>query len=83
MQEFIAHNGGLMATVALTVMCLNILMTALKTVLEKIKDKTETQADNKMYDIVTKICNILSTVIDWTSANKEHNDDTEPTKPTA
>ena len=78
MQDFINSNGGLMATVGLTVLCLNIFLTAVKTVLDKVKDKTESKADNKLFDLVTKLLVVLSVIVDWTSANREHKDDPAP-----
>lgn len=72
MKEFILNNGGLMATVALVVVCLNILLTSVKVVLEKVKDLTPTDVDNKAYDALSKVMGVLSLIVDWASANKEH-----------
>jgi len=43
-----------------------------KTGIEKIKDKTATDGDNKAYDLISKISGILSKAIDYVTANTQH-----------
>lgn len=75
MKDFITNNGGIIATLGLMVMCLNIGLTALKTILEKVA------AGSSELSLVTKACNVLSMIIDWLTANKEHKDDPPKSTP--
>lgn len=49
---------------------LNALLTGLKVLLDRIKDKTVTNFDNKMDDIVTSILSWVSKTIGFLTANK-------------
>lgn len=80
MQEFIQQNGGVVATTVLVLISFNFVMSGLKAALEKIKDKTASQVDNKIYAIITKILTISEAIVDWLSGNREHPKD-EPSKP--
>lgn len=72
MKEFIAANGGIVAASALTIMALNMVLSGLKAGLEKIKDKTTTEADNKAYAIISSVSGFLSKVLDVIGYNPEH-----------
>lgn len=62
----------LMAKVALTVVCVNIALSAAKQILEKIKDRTSTDLDNRAHAIVSRVTEVTSKVVDWLSANTPH-----------
>ena len=81
MQGFIESQGGLLATILLTAMCLNILLTALKTIVEKISGAIPSETESKILSALQKTCDILATIIDWTSANRAHNDNPPANKP--
>lgn len=68
----LAQNGELMQVVAVTVICVNILLSALQKVLLLIKDKTKTKADNKAYIVISQILGAMAQVVDWASANRKH-----------
>ena len=53
------------AMIAGIVVGLNLLLSGIAKILEMIKDKTASQADNKAFDIINKIVHALSKVIDW------------------
>jgi hypothetical protein len=72
MKEFIAANGGLIATSALAMISINLVLSGLKAGLEKIKDKTATTVDNKVYDIVNTVSGFLSKILDVIGYNPEH-----------
>jgi hypothetical protein len=50
----------------------NVAVSATQKVLEVIKDKTESKADDKLYDFLHKYAGYVQKGIDWISANREH-----------
>jgi len=70
--EFLTQNAQLIGTVVLTITCFNILLSSVDTVLEKIKDKTASQLDNKLYAVVHPAVGFLKSVLDFLGANREH-----------
>lgn len=72
MSDFIAVHGGMVASILLAVVCINVALTAIKTILEKIEPTPEQLAASKFYQVVCKVVGVLTKVIDWLSANKEH-----------
>lgn len=54
---------------ALVVVCVNTLLTALKKVIDKVKDLTPTDLDNKAAVIVGKILAVTSKILEFASAN--------------
>lgn len=72
MFEQILANGQMIATVVMVLVCVNIALSAAKQILEKIKDKTASNADNKAYEIISKVSDVLAKVVDWFSANISH-----------
>lgn len=73
MKDIISHYS----IVILIVMCLNVALTAVKTILEKIEASTpEVEGPDskivKAETLIAKINGWLKTFIDWVSANKEH-----------
>jgi len=68
----LSTDSAMLQVVITLVICLNVLLAAVKTVLEKVKDMTKTDADNKAYAVVAKVAAMLSKVVDWVSANIEH-----------
>lgn len=57
--------------VAILVM-VNLGISALTAALEKIKDKTSTDLDNKAYAILHVAADVLQKVLDFVSANRPH-----------
>lgn len=55
------------------VMSLNMVLSSLHKSLEFIKDKTESKADDNLYAILTNILKVLGVVIEFLSANPNHN----------
>lgn len=72
MNELIERSGGLVSFVVLVAMCLNIALSALSSILEKVKGLTESKLDDKAAEIVMTIINILQKLIDFASANRQH-----------
>ncbi len=72
LQQFIESSGGVIPATVILMLALNAALTGLKSALEFIKDKTATDADNKAFLVVSKLCGILSGIIDWATANKAH-----------
>jgi hypothetical protein len=78
MKEFIAANGGLIATAAMAMIAINLVLSGLKAGLEKIKDKTASDVDNKIYAAISAVSGFLSKILDVIGYNPEHKD--EPKK---
>lgn len=57
------------AEVLLVLICFNVAVSAIYQILEKIKDKTATDVDNKVYEFIGKYAGWLQKVIDYISAN--------------
>lgn len=81
MQDFINQAGGPFPAILLVVVAFNTFMMGLKAGLEKIKDKTTNQVDNKVYDFTNKIVSFLSGVIDVFTGNLAHPKPQAPTPP--
>jgi len=58
--------------VLLVVWCANVALTAVSSILDKIKDKTDTDADNKASDFLHKWLPKVQSIIDWLTGNKAH-----------
>jgi len=58
--------------VILILFFVNAILSGLSVTLEKIKDKTESQWDNKLADYVSKGLGYLQKVVDFISANQKH-----------
>lgn len=73
MIQLLASKIGLdVAKVLVYVVSFNFFLGGLRTALEYIADKTETDLDNKILKWVNKIMIIMTKAVDWMSANKEH-----------
>lgn len=77
MLELIQANGGLAITVSLILVCLNILLTAVKLVCEKIEAATpEVEGPQTVVVQVRvwagKIAGWIAPLIDWLTGNKAH-----------
>lgn len=72
MKEFMLENGGVLAVASMAALMLNLFLSGLSKALEVIKDKTKTEADNKLYDVVQKCASVLQKVVDWSSGNRQH-----------
>jgi len=72
MGEILAQHGDTMQIVAVTLICINIVLSALQKVLELVKDKTKTKLDDKAYTIVSGLIAFMTSAVDWASANRAH-----------
>ena len=54
------------------IIAFNLLLSGFHKALEVIKDKTSTDLDNKLYDIVGKIAQVLQKIIDYIGMNRAH-----------
>ena len=72
MKEFIAANGGVIGSTIIIMVSFNLFLAGLSAGLEKIKDKTETQVDNKAFEIVSKVSAFLSKIVDTVGYNPKH-----------
>lgn len=61
---------GLVLKVILVLLIANAVLSGLSVALEKIKDLTKTEADNKAYAVISKIADVLKKVTDFVSANR-------------
>lgn len=68
--KFFENNT--VAIVIAYVIAFNLFLSGLKVALEKIKDKTTNQVDNKLHTGVSYIVNFLSKIVDWLGANTKH-----------
>lgn len=62
----------LVAQVIVYVVAFNVALTGIKSGLDMIKDKTASQTDNKIADVLGKITGLLSKLADVIGYNKEH-----------
>lgn len=72
MKELIDAHGGVASLVLLVMVSVNIILTAVKALIEKWQPSPEQQANSKVDQIVTKILGFTSGIIDWLTGNKEH-----------
>lgn len=72
MNELIEKAGGLGPSIVLVAVCLNAGLSALSIILDKIKDLTPSEADNKAAAIVKSAVAGLQKIIDFFSANVKH-----------
>ncbi len=71
-QELIDKAGGIGPSVVLIAICLNAGLSAVGLILDKIKDLTPGDADNKAADFVKKAIGAVQTIVDFLSANNKH-----------
>ena len=69
--EFFKNPAGIASLVAVLV-AINIILSGISKLLEVIKDKTQTQADNKAFEIVGKMSTFMQKAIDWMQGNRKH-----------
>lgn len=69
--EFI-EQWPLVLQVLAFVAAFNIALSGLKAALDLIKDKTATQVDNKIADVIGKIAGLLSKALDAIGYNPKH-----------
>lgn len=81
LSQFIAQNGGLVATILIVVVALNLLLSGISKALEVFKDKTATNIDNKIFDALAKVLSVLQKIVDWGSANRKAPSAEEKPKP--
>jgi hypothetical protein len=72
MNALITQAGGLLPAVILLMVCTNVVLTAVKTIIEKIDPTDEQRASNKFYPFLAKAVATLTSAIDWMQGNKEH-----------
>jgi hypothetical protein len=65
-------NAELVGKVLLIMMIVMGCLSGMSLALEKIKDLTESDLDNKIYAVVSKIAGALQKVVDFISANRAH-----------
>lgn len=54
------------------VVAVNLFLSGLAAALYKVKDLTKSDADNKLYAVISKASMLLSKIIDFASANIKH-----------
>ncbi len=69
LKDFIAQNGGLVGAVSVILVCVNILLTAVKAVLEKLQPN---QPVTGVKSILVKVSGVVQGLIDWMTGNKAH-----------
>ncbi len=72
MNDLMASQGGAIGVILLVLVCINVLLTAAKTIFEKIEPTPEKQAASKFYQGLSKVLKVLSSIIDWAQGNKAH-----------
>lgn len=72
LNELIEKVGGLGPAVVLILVCLNTLLSALSLILDKIKDFTPTDTDNKAADALHGVLTAIQKILDFLSANVKH-----------
>ena len=72
MNEIIEKSGGMLPFVVLVAVCLNLALSALSAILDKIKGLTESKLDDKAAEIIGSIIGLLQKLIDFASANRPH-----------
>lgn len=70
--EIIEKVGGIGPSVILIAFCLNAGLSALSLILDKIKDLTTSEVDNKAAEIIKAIVVGLQKITDFLSANISH-----------
>ena len=63
------------------VMTLNVVLSALYKGVETLKDKTNSQLDNKLYSVLGKSLGVVSFLIQILSANPQHDSKPSPQNP--
>lgn len=71
------NQQGLWPTILLIVWAGNVILTAIKTVLDKLETMlvpagSPPDSIGKMALLIGKVCGYLSSIIDWQTGNKEH-----------
>lgn len=67
--KLLTNTDSVLLVVALVVIGLNILLTALKKIVDLVKDKTAVTWDNALSDTLGKILGGISKVLEFASAN--------------
>lgn len=62
----------LLAKILMVLVIVNVSLSALSMVLEKIKDMTSSNVDNVIYKYVSFVAGGLGKLVDFLSANKKH-----------
>lgn len=62
----------LIAKVVMVLVIVNVVLSAVSMVLEKIKDLTKSDVDNKIFAVISKIAEYGQKLVDLISANKNH-----------
>lgn len=72
MNDFITSNGGIVATVIVTMLTVNAILSGLKKGIDLVKDKTKTTVDDQVSDTLGKVLGISGKIVDFFSSNVEH-----------
>lgn len=73
--ELVSHPekfAGLIAVIIAVMVGLNMILMGAHKILGAIKDKTESKADDKAFEVIGKISSGAQKVIDFVSANSKH-----------
>jgi divalent metal cation (Fe/Co/Zn/Cd) transporter len=62
----------LIARIVAILVIVNVVFSAISMVLEKVKDLTDSQVDNKIYAVISKIAEYGQKLVDMISGNKKH-----------
>jgi len=71
MLDFLFKNGELIGMIVGVSVALNLIVAGLRKLLAIFKDKTESDADNKAFDILGKIKGVLEKIISTFKKNEE------------
>jgi hypothetical protein len=69
--EFFKNPAGAASLVAILV-AVNVILSGVSKLLEIIKDKTESQVDNKAFEIIGKVSSFMQKAVDWMQGNRKH-----------
>lgn len=65
----LANFDPAVAMMLVYVIALNVALTGVKKALDKVKDKTQNDWDNKISDAIGKVLGLLSKILEFASAN--------------
>ncbi len=71
LKDLIAQNGGLVGAVSVILVCVNILLTAIKAILEKLQPDPAKQPEG-LKGVLVKVSGVVQGLIDWMTGNRAH-----------
>jgi hypothetical protein len=69
--KMLNSQEGIVLMIVMIMIGTNIALTGAKKILAWLKDKTESKADDKAYEIVSKVLSALDKVLEFASANSQ------------